>query len=136
MASKEASQVKLKAQLTLVNGITIIVGSIIGSGIFVSPTGVQEHVGSVGASLLVWGVGGIVSMCKCTVLCFLVVTKSAIFLIRSPWSNVPNPGTATRKFSFLSFSLRLTAEQSAISLGVTNFLKSLEVVIFRVKSLV
>lgn len=52
----------LEAKMTLLNGITVIVGSIIGSGIFVSPTGVLKYTGSVNASLLVWVASGVFSM--------------------------------------------------------------------------
>ncbi|XP_044743419.1 Y+L amino acid transporter 2 [Chrysoperla carnea] len=52
----------LKPKMSLLNGITVIVGSIIGSGIFVSPTGVLMYTGSVNASLLVWTASGIFSM--------------------------------------------------------------------------
>lgn len=41
------NEVKLKKNLTLLNGVAIIVGSIIGSGIFLTPRGVMEHAGSV-----------------------------------------------------------------------------------------
>lgn len=54
--------VALKAKMSLLNGCTVIVGSIIGSGIFVSPTGVIAHTGSVNLALIVWTASGIFSM--------------------------------------------------------------------------
>lgn len=54
--------VALKAKMSLLNGCTVIVGSIIGSGIFVSPTGVIAHTGSVNLALIVWTASGLFSM--------------------------------------------------------------------------
>ncbi|KAJ8917858.1 hypothetical protein NQ315_010771 [Exocentrus adspersus] len=60
--SKPDEEITLKPKMTLMNGITVIVGSIIGSGIFVSPSGVLKNTGSVNVSLIVWTVSGIFSM--------------------------------------------------------------------------
>lgn len=63
-AAAADEEIALKPKMTLVNGITVIVGSIIGSGIFVSPTGVLKETGSVNMSLVVWVLSGIYSMVR------------------------------------------------------------------------
>ena len=57
-----SSEIRLKADMTLLNGCNVIVGCIIGSGIFVSPTGVLASTGSVNMSLVVWAVCGVFTM--------------------------------------------------------------------------
>ena len=62
MESTNEESTKLKRQLGLLDGASIIIGIIVGSGIFVSPKGVLHYAGSVGLSLMVWAVSGLVSM--------------------------------------------------------------------------
>ena len=52
-------RVELKPKMSLLNGCTVIVGSIIGSGIFVSPSGVLMETGSVNMALMVWIISGV-----------------------------------------------------------------------------
>lgn len=44
--------------LTYLNGLSLVISIIIGSGIFSSPSQVNSHVGSPGASLVVWAIAG------------------------------------------------------------------------------
>ena len=62
LQGEQVESTKLKRELGLFNGVGIIIGIIVGSGIFVSPKGVLLYSGSPGLALVVWVVSGIISM--------------------------------------------------------------------------
>ena len=69
VAIEDNKTVGLKKEVSLLNGVALVVGVIIGSGIFISPKGVLVRTGSVGMSLVVWaGCGALAllgSLCYC-----------------------------------------------------------------------
>ena len=52
-------KIMMKKEISLFQGVAIIVGIIVGSGIFVSPVGILQNVRSVGMSFVLWIVCGI-----------------------------------------------------------------------------
>ncbi|CAL7947981.1 unnamed protein product [Xylocopa violacea] len=60
---EENNSVHLKRRVGLVSGVALIVGTMIGSGIFVSPSGLLVRTGSIGVSFLVWTACGMLSLC-------------------------------------------------------------------------
>jgi amino acid transporter len=55
-------KVTLKKSISLFTACAIIIGTIIGSGIFISPNSVLEDAGSPGIALIVWVVAGLISL--------------------------------------------------------------------------
>lgn len=56
--------VELKRELGLLDAVGIIVGVIIGAGIFVSPTGVMRYLSSSEMSIIVWPSCGLLSLVR------------------------------------------------------------------------
>ncbi|XP_032639047.1 cystine/glutamate transporter-like isoform X2 [Chelonoidis abingdonii] len=61
-AKKEEEAVFLRKKITLLRAFSLLIGSMVGSGIFISPKGVLKHSGNVGVSLIVWFACGILSL--------------------------------------------------------------------------
>ncbi|XP_054584045.1 b(0,+)-type amino acid transporter 1-like [Eptesicus fuscus] len=63
-----AGGLRLRREIGLWSGVSLIIGSMVGSGIFMSPQGILVYMGSPGASLVVWAVCGLLA--TLSALCF------------------------------------------------------------------
>ena len=62
--TKEMGKTKavLKREITPLSGIGFVVGQLIGSGIFITPSEILNYTGSFGLSMVCWGIGAIVAL--------------------------------------------------------------------------
>ncbi|KAJ2584070.1 hypothetical protein GGH95_000626 [Coemansia sp. RSA 1836] len=116
------SDAVLERKLGLWSGMAIVVGSIIGSGIFSSPALILDSVGSVGMSMVIWIIGAIVSLCGCA-----AYMELGTMLPRSggekeyldaayPWPRALLPFVFCLSIIFISFPSGLAAD--AVVTGV------------------
>nr|XP_055027586.1 b(0,+)-type amino acid transporter 1 isoform X3 [Misgurnus anguillicaudatus] len=61
-ADKKPEKLKLKSEVGLLGGVSLVAGVMVGSGIFMSPQYVLLYTGSPGASLLIWAASGLLAM--------------------------------------------------------------------------
>ncbi len=57
------SEEKLKKSVTFIESLAIIIGLVIGSGIFIKPAVVLKNAGSPGMAVMTWIVGGLITLC-------------------------------------------------------------------------
>jgi L-type amino acid transporter 5 len=60
--SRNGSAVKLQKGINLFTGCAIIIGNIVGSGIFITSKGLLEKSGSPGLALVIWVLSGLISL--------------------------------------------------------------------------
>lgn len=62
LVSKSSNSINLKKEINLFAGCCIIIGNIVGSGIFITSKGVLESTQSPGLALIVWTLSGLLSL--------------------------------------------------------------------------
>ncbi|XP_026871147.2 b(0,+)-type amino acid transporter 1 isoform X1 [Electrophorus electricus] len=63
MKDNKYEKLNLKREIGLLSAVSLVAGTMIGSGIFMSPQFVLSNIGSPGASLIIWFICGLVTMC-------------------------------------------------------------------------
>ena len=61
-AAERQSKVTLKREITAFSGVFVVINQFIGSGIFITQSGILNYAGSFGVSLLCWVFGGTVAL--------------------------------------------------------------------------
>ena len=86
-------QTKLKRNVTLLQGIALIVGVMIGSGIFITPRFVLEKSGSVGLMLIVWATCGFIAilgaLCYCELGTLIQVAGGEYSYVKEAFGELP-----------------------------------------------
>lgn len=91
--SNVPQRTQLRKELGFVSGVGLMCGTIIGSGIFLTPTDVVDQVGSVGMSVLVWVIAGalvlVIALCYCELGTSMPVSGGEYVYLRRAFGGLP-----------------------------------------------
>jgi len=111
----------MKKEIGLCGGVALIVGDIIGSGIFASPRSVMQNSGSVGASLIVWVACGVLS--SVAALCYIelgtMIPKSGG---EQPYLKEAFGPLLAFLFSFTTIIILRPAGMASVALATGNYM--------------
>lgn len=63
MDKQSGSKGELKREITFFTALTVVMGTVIGSGVFFKPEAVYSATGTAGLGLLAWVIGGLITIC-------------------------------------------------------------------------
>lgn len=72
---KMEANIKLKREIGLFSASSLIISTMIGSGIFISPTPILQYSGSFGLCLIMWVVTGFASLLGNVLLIYILAEK-------------------------------------------------------------
>ena len=88
--NEDRKKVSVKKEVTLLHAVGFVIGDIIGSGIFITTTFILGYSGSMGLTLILWVVGGFISMagglCYCELGTFLPQSGGDYTYIKEAYS--------------------------------------------------
>ncbi|XP_053472544.1 b(0,+)-type amino acid transporter 1 isoform X4 [Ictalurus furcatus] len=80
----------LQKDVGLVSGICLIVGTMIGSGIFISPKAVLEETGAVGPCLCLWAACGVLATLAKLLIIVIIVVAGIVMMAKGNTQNLQN----------------------------------------------
>ena len=118
---RNSTKVGMEPTLGLVGGISLIVGTMIGSGIFASPGGIYGMSGSVGFALLVWVGTGLIALLGA--LCY-VELGTMILRSGAEWAYLGKAfgGLPAFMFTFVSVTVIRPSSMAIICLTCGSYL--------------
>ena len=133
IVSEEESKITLVREITPLSGIGFVVGELIGSGIFITPSHILNYTGSFGLSLVCWAFGAIVALAGA--LCYfelgMLVRKSGgeyailleaySFRKKNPWVEMLG-SLVSFLFTWTTVFVLRGASASIISLACARYL--------------
>ncbi|XP_007887564.1 b(0,+)-type amino acid transporter 1 [Callorhinchus milii] len=116
----EEKNMALQKEVGLLSGISLIVGTMIGSGIFISPKSVLANTGAVGPSLILWAVAGIIStlgaLCYADLGTMIVKSGGEYYYIFEAFGSIP-----AFLYSWMSITVSKPSSFAIISLSFAEY---------------